>query len=51
VSLEILGEEPLEIDTLAEAIPVLVGWSRGEDVSRLAGPIPPYETIAQTQFR
>jgi hypothetical protein len=51
VSLEIPGEEPLEIDTLAEAVPVLVGWSRGQDVSRLAGPIPPYETIAQSQFR
>jgi hypothetical protein len=51
VSLEIPGEEPLKIDTLAEAVPVLIGWSRGEDVSRLAGPIPPYETIAQSQFR
>jgi hypothetical protein len=51
VSLEIPGEEPLEIDTLAEAVPVLVGWSRGQNVSQLAGPIPPYETIAQTQFR
>jgi hypothetical protein len=51
VRIEIPGEEPLEIDTRAEAVPVLVGWSRGQDVTRLAGPIPPYETIAQTQFR
>ncbi|HEU0175970.1 MAG TPA: hypothetical protein VFV58_17030 [Blastocatellia bacterium] len=49
--LEIPGEESLEIDTRAAAVPVLVGWSRGEDVSRLNGPIPPYETIAQKQFR
>jgi len=45
VSLEIPGEEPLEIDILAAAIPVLVGWSRGEDVSRLAGPVPPSMTV------
>jgi hypothetical protein len=41
VSLEIPGEEPLEIDIHAAAVPVLVGWSRGEDVSRLTGPVPP----------
>jgi hypothetical protein len=45
VSLEIPGEDPLEIDILAAAVPVLVGWSRGEDVSRLTGPIPPHEMV------
>jgi len=45
VSLEIPGKEPLEIDIHAEAVPVLVGWSRGHDVSRLAGPIPPSMTV------
>jgi hypothetical protein len=41
VSLEMPGAEPLEIDIHAAAVPVLVGWSRGEDASRLAGPVPP----------
>jgi hypothetical protein len=45
VSLEFPGAEPIEIDILAAAVPVLVGWSRGGDVSRLAGPIPAPETI------
>ncbi|HZF40681.1 MAG TPA: hypothetical protein VE715_17800, partial [Blastocatellia bacterium] len=45
VSLEIPEVDPLEIDILAAAAPVLVGWSGGEDVSRLTGPIPPPETI------
>ena len=45
VSLEIPGEEPLEIDIHAAAVQVLVGWSRGEDVSRLAGPVPPSMTV------
>jgi len=45
VSLEIPGEEPLEIDIHAAAVQVLVGWSHGHDVSRLAGPVPPYMTI------
>jgi hypothetical protein len=39
------GEEPLEIDIPAPAVPVLTGWSRGEDVSRLAGPFPLPETL------
>ena len=39
------GEEPLEIDIPVSAVPVLVGWSRGEDVSRLAGPFPLPETL------
>jgi hypothetical protein len=45
VSLEIPGVEPLEIDIRAEAVPVLVGWSRGDDVSRLTGPVPPSMTV------
>ena len=45
VSLEIPGEKLLEIDIHAGAVPVLVGWSRGEDVSRLAGPVPPSMAI------
>jgi hypothetical protein len=45
VSLEIPGEEPLEIDIHAAAVQVLVGWSQGQDVSRLAGPVPPSMTI------
>jgi hypothetical protein len=45
VSLEIPGEKPLEIDIHAAAVPVLVGWSQGQDVSRLAGPVPPSMTI------
>ncbi len=45
VSLEIPGEEPLEIDIHAAAVQVLVGWSRGVDVSRLAGPVPPSMTV------
>src|SRR5262245_38864076 len=45
VSLEIPGEEPLEIDIHAAALPVLIGWSQGQDVSRLAGPVPPSMTI------
>ena len=40
VKLEVAAEEPIEIDILASAVPRLVGWSRGEDVSRLSGPIP-----------
>jgi hypothetical protein len=43
--IESQGEEPLEIDIPATAVPVLVGWSRGEDVSRLAGPFPLPETV------
>ena len=39
------GEEPLEVDIPARAVPVLVGWSRGEDVSRLTGPFPLPETL------
>jgi hypothetical protein len=38
-------EEPIEIDIPASAVPVLVGWSRGEDVSRLTGPFPLPETL------
>lgn len=45
LSLVIRGEEPLEIDIHAAAVRVLVGWSHGEDVSRLAGPVPPSMTI------
>jgi len=45
VSLEIPGEEPLELDIHAAAVPVLAGWSRGEDVSRLASPVPPSMAI------
>jgi hypothetical protein len=45
VRLEIPGEHPIEIDILAAAVPVLVGWSGGEDVSRLTGPIPLPESI------
>jgi hypothetical protein len=45
VSIETPGEEPLEIDIRAEAVQVLVGWSRGEDASRLAGPVPPSMTV------
>jgi hypothetical protein len=45
VSLEIPGEEPLEIDIHAAAVQVLVGWSQGQDVSRLTGPVPPSMTI------
>jgi hypothetical protein len=45
VSLEIPGEEPLEIDIRADAVHVLVGWSRGEDASRLTGPLPPSMTV------
>jgi hypothetical protein len=45
VSLEIPGEKPLEIDIHAAAVPVLVGWLQGQDVSRLAGPVPPSMTI------
>jgi hypothetical protein len=39
------GEEPLEIDIPASAVPVLVGWSRSEDVSRLTGLFPLPETL------
>ena len=39
------GEEPLEVDIPTPAVPVLVGWSRGEDVSRLTGPFPLPETL------
>jgi hypothetical protein len=45
VSLDIPVEEPLEIDIHAAAVQVLVGWSRGQDVSRLVGPVPPSMTI------
>jgi hypothetical protein len=45
VSLELPGVDPIEIDILAAAVPVLAGWSRGEDVSRLNGPIPVPESI------
>ena len=45
VSLEMPGEEPLEIDIHAGAVPVLVGWQRGEDASLLAGPVPPSMAI------
>jgi hypothetical protein len=38
-------EEDLEIDIPASAVPVLAGWSRGDDVSRLAGPFPLPETF------
>jgi hypothetical protein len=38
-------EEPIEIDIPASAVPILIGWSHGEDVSRLAGPFPLPETI------
>jgi hypothetical protein len=39
------GGEPFEVDIPASAVPVLVGWSRGEDVSRLMGPFPLPETL------
>ncbi len=39
------GEEPLEIDIPAASVRVLVGWSRGEDVSHLTGPYPLPETL------
>ncbi|MBO0722836.1 MAG: hypothetical protein J2P41_18570 [Blastocatellia bacterium] len=45
VRLEISGIEPTEIDILASAVPVLAGWSRGGDVSRLTGPYPLPETV------
>jgi len=45
VRLELPGVEPLEIDILAAAVPILAGWSRGGDVSRLNGPFPAPETI------
>jgi hypothetical protein len=45
VSLEIPGQEPIEIDILATAVPILAGWSRGADVSRLPGPIPHPDTV------
>jgi hypothetical protein len=45
VSLEIPGNEPLEIDIRADAVQVLVGWSGGQDASRLTGPLPPSMTV------
>jgi hypothetical protein len=45
LQIESTGEEQLEIDIPASAVPVLVGWSRGEDVSRLTGPFPLPETL------
>ncbi len=45
VGFEIPGEDLIEIDILASAVPILAGWSRGVDVSRLSGPIPVPETI------
>jgi hypothetical protein len=45
VRLENPGEDPIDIDIPADAVPVLVRWSHGEDVSRLAGPIPLPETF------
>ena len=38
--LEVTAEETIEIDIAASAVPMLVGWSRGESVSALSGPIP-----------
>ena len=40
VRLEVTGEEAIEIDIAASAVPILVGWSRGDSVSALTGPIP-----------
>jgi len=39
------GEDLFEIDTLAAAVLILVGWSRGEDVSHPTGPIQPHELL------
>ena len=38
-------EEPIEIDVPESAVPILVGWSRGADVSRLSGPFPLPESL------
>jgi len=40
MKLEIGPDEPIEIDIVASAVPTLVGWSRGESVAVLTGPIP-----------
>ena len=45
VRLENPGEDPIDIDISADAVPVLIRWSHGEDVSRLTGPIPLPETF------
>jgi hypothetical protein len=39
------GEEPLEIDIPASAVPILICWSHGKDVSHLTGPFPFPETL------
>src|SRR5262245_14777781 len=45
VNFEVPGQEPIEIDILATAVPVLANWSRGGDVSRLTGPIQDPDTL------
>jgi hypothetical protein len=45
VSLAGLAADPMEIDVLASAVPLLVGWSRGDAVSALDGPYPSKGTI------
>lgn len=45
VRLDGLAQEPMEIDIIAEAVPMLVGWSRGADASVLDGPYPVPGTI------